>query len=85
LTGQIVGVPLVDIPANNYGWLCIKGRVPAVVDTGDTLVRGEPAGYPATIAVAGAFGVPAITDPIVGVTVYEATASEYGCVALDLT
>jgi hypothetical protein len=83
--GAPAGIPLVAVPANYYFWPQIKGYAPCTVDTGDTLVKGEPAGYPDTPNVAGACGaIGADTDAFWGIAVYVATAGEVGIIDLNV-
>jgi hypothetical protein len=79
------GVPLVAVTANYWCWLQTGGPTPIYVDTGDTLVIGEPCGYPASPAVAGAVGpIGADTDLFWGIPRYVATAGEVAIVDLML-
>jgi hypothetical protein len=82
LTAPVVGVPVIDLTASYYGWIQTAGDVAALVDTGDTLVIENPVGYPQTIAGAGAFGVPAVTDPILGYVRSVNVAAEYALIRL---
>lgn len=83
--GTPTGIPLVAVTANYYCWLQVGGIAPCYVDTGDTLVKGEPAGHPATPAVAGACGpIGASTDSFWGTAVYVATAGEVAMIDLKL-
>lgn len=41
LTSQTAGVPLIQVPIDNYFWAQVKGPTPIYVDTGETLVIGE--------------------------------------------
>jgi hypothetical protein len=67
LSGLAVGVPLVDIPISYFGWLQTRGPCPLIVDTGETLLLGEPVGYTsAGITVAGTCGKTAVDDPTYG-------------------
>ncbi len=85
LTGKAVGVPLVDIPINYFGWLQTRGPCPLIVDTGETLVLGEPVGNTATgLTVAGTCGAPAADDPTWGHALTNSTATEAGIVDLAL-
>lgn len=81
-TQPATGIPLIDVTAAYYYWGQTGGEAPCYVDTGDTIVLGEPAGYPSTPAVAGACGITAATDEVWGVVRYVATAGEV-CI-LDL-
>lgn len=70
-TAPAAGVPLIDVTIGYYAWVQTKGTAPLVVDTGDTLVIGQPVGCPTTSAVAGAGGV--IADGNVLTTAYSMT------------
>lgn len=83
-TGQPVGVPLIDVTADYYFWAQVSGPCPMIVDTGETLVIGEPAGYPATISVAGAVGVPGATDAVFGLVASVNIAAEVATINLNL-
>lgn len=82
LTSKIVGIPAIDLTAGYYGWIQTAGPAPCLVDTAETLVIGEAVGYPAAIAVAGACGVAAVTDHIVGQVLSVNAASEYALINL---
>lgn len=84
LTGACVGVPNLTVTANNYFWAQTKGPCAMVVDTGETLVVGQPVGYPETIAVAGAAGVPTVTDHVWGTVIQIGAAGESAMVNLNL-
>ena len=82
-TGQAMGVPLVDIPINYYGWIQTRGPCPLIVDTGETLVLGTPVGFTsAGITVAGTCGKTAVDDATYGQALTNATAAEAGIVNL---
>lgn len=81
--GTPAGIPLINVTANYYCWLQTGGIAPCYVDTGETMVKGEPAGYPATPNVAGACGpIGADTDALWGICMWATTAGEV--TALDL-
>jgi hypothetical protein len=83
--GTPVGIPLIDVTANYYCWLQTGGIAPCIVDTSETLVKGEPAGHPATPNVAGACGpIGADTDTMWGTAIYVATAAEVALLDLKL-
>ncbi len=85
LTGKAVGVPLIDIAISSYGWLQTRGPCPLIVDTGETLVLGEPVGNTATgLTVAGTCGAPAADDPTWGHALTNSTATESAIVNLTL-
>jgi hypothetical protein len=83
--GTPAGIPLIDVTIAYYCWLQTRGYAPCIVDTSETVVKGEPAGYPATPNVAGACGpIGADTDALWGVGVYVATAAETAILDLKL-
>lgn len=83
--GTPAGIPLVAVAANSYCWLQTGGYAPCYVDTGETLVKGEPVGYPGTPNVAGAVGdIEGATDATWGIAVYIATAGEVAIIDLKL-
>lgn len=83
--GTPAGIPLVAVAANYFCWLQTGGYAPCYVDTGDTVVKGEPAGFPADPAVAGACGpIGADTDAFWGIGVYVAQAGEVAILDLKL-
>ena len=84
LTGYCVGVATGVITANHYYWAQRCGPCAMVVDGGETVVVGEAAGYPATIATPGAVGISAVTDPIWGEFMGVAAAGETALVYLRM-
>jgi hypothetical protein len=84
LTGVCMGVPNLAVTANYYFWAQRRGPCAMVVDTGETLVVGQPAGYPTTIAVPGAIGIPTVTDPIWGNVIQIGAAGESAMIDLHL-
>ena len=81
----IVGVPNVAVTANYYFWAQYKGPCTVIVDTGETIVIGEPCGYPATPNVAGAIGpIGADTDTYIGNAMTVGAAAEPSLVMLDI-
>jgi hypothetical protein len=83
--GTPTGIPLVAVTANYYCWLQTGGYAPCIVDTGETLVKGGPVGYPGTPNVDGAVGdIEAVTDATWGIAVYIATAAEAAIIDLKL-
>lgn len=80
-----VGVSLFIVTANYYCWLQTRGPCPVVVDTSETVVLGEPTGYPATPNVAGACGpVGADSDENWGTCMQVGAAAEPAVVFLTL-
>ena len=81
----VTGVPLIDVTANYWFWAQVRGITPMLVDAGDTLVVGEPAGYPATPGTAGGIGpIGADTDEYWGTPQYVATADEAALIDLKI-
>lgn len=83
-TGIPVGVPLVDVTANYYFWAQTKGPCPMVVDAGDTITIGAPAGVPATSGTAGGAGVRQTTRLEWGKIMDIGAGGETGLVYLTL-
>lgn len=85
-TGVPTGIPLVDVTAAYYFWAQVSGPAPNIVDTGDTVVLGQPVGKPGTNAVAGACGVVANdgTDCVYGRCMTVGAAGEPALVFLTL-
>jgi hypothetical protein len=86
LTSPVVGVTTTIIPASYYFWAKTKGVTAVLVDNGDTLVVGEPAGQPGTSGVDGAIGIVANdgTDPVYGTTIYISTGDEAALINLNI-
>jgi hypothetical protein len=84
LTGICIGVPNLTVTANYYFWAQRRGPCAMVVDTGETLVVGQPVGYPETIAVAGAAGIPTVTDHVWGTVIQIGAAGESAMIDLHL-
>jgi hypothetical protein len=86
-TSTPAGVPLIDVTATYYFWSQVAGPAPLLVDTGDTVVIGNPVGEPATHADAGSCGVVdasmATAKPWGRCMVVEA-ATEYALIDLTL-
>lgn len=84
LTGIPVGVPLLTVTLGYYYWSQVKGPCAMTVDTGDTVVIGEPVGSAGTNAVAGAIGVGVTTEGHYGRLMSLNVADETALVWLDL-
>jgi hypothetical protein len=80
------GVPLIDVSINYWAWLQTGGPAPIYVDTGDTIVQGEPVGKPGTHDVAGAVGVVETdgTDLVWGICRMPGAEGEVAIVDLTL-
>lgn len=84
-TGIPVGVNLTAVTIGYYFWCQTRGPAPVIVDTSETLVIGEPAGYPATPNVAGACGpIGADTDSFWGNCMHVGAAAEPAVLDLAL-
>lgn len=83
-TGIVVGVTKAAITANWYGWVQTKGPAAVLVDTTDVLVIGQNVGVPAAAAVAGACGIVADVQHVVGIARNIAPASEYALIDLSI-
>ena len=81
-----IGVPNVAVPVNYYYWAQYRGWCPVIVDDGDTLVIGEPAGQPGTAGDDGAIGVVAAdgTDEVWGTVVTIGDTDEPAIINLML-
>jgi len=86
ITGCPCGVPLVDVTAEYYYWSQVGGSCPIIVDAGDTVVVGEPAGKAGTNGDAGSVGVVANdgTDAIYGLVEWIGVADEPAIINLNL-
>ena len=79
----VVGVPNVAVTANYYFWAQYRGPCPIISE--DTVVIGNPVGYPATPNTAGTCGpIGADTDPIYGVCMSAAADDEPSMIMLNL-
>jgi hypothetical protein len=84
--GKAAGVNKVAVAANAFYWAQTGGPCSMLVDNGDTLVKGEPAGAPGTAGAAGEVGNVANdgTDQVWGVTMYGIAGDKHGLVYLTL-
>lgn len=83
-TNVPIGVPPIAVTAAYYYWTQTEGPAPLIVDTGDTLVIGDPVGIPGTNAVAGTCAAPGTTAGVYGHVMFIATAAEPALVKLKL-
>jgi len=77
------GINLIDVTANYFCWLQTGGYAPCIVDTSETLVKGDNVGYPATLDVAGCCGIMAADTDVVWGVVSVAVAAA-GAALIDL-
>jgi hypothetical protein len=82
--GTPTGIPLIDVTANYFFWAQTGGYAPCIVDDSETLVNGEPVGYPATVADDGAVGVPGATDAVWGFCVITKATDAAAMIDLKL-
>jgi hypothetical protein len=84
LTARPIGVPLIGVTASYYYWSQVKGPAPLTVDTGETVVIGQPVSHPATCAVAGTCGPCVTLENRYGIVMRVGAADEIALVDLDL-
>lgn len=84
--GIPVGVNLAAVTESYYFWAQTKGPAPIIVDAGDTVVIGEPAGKPGTNGTAGGVGVVGNdgTDAVYGFVMHVGEAGEPAIIWLTL-
>lgn len=78
------GVPLIGVTIAYYYWSQTAGPGPVIVDTGETIVIGQPVGLPETSAVAGACGVNLTITSRWGKVMFVAAAAEPALINLTL-
>jgi hypothetical protein len=78
------GVPLIGVTIAYYYWSQTAGPAPVIVDTGETVVIGQPVGLPGTSAVPGACGVNVTITTRWGRVMFVAAAAEPALVDLQL-
>lgn len=80
------GVNKIGVTASYFFWGQTGGPCSIMVDNGDTLVKGEPAGAPGTAGAAGEIGNVAgdETDQIWGTTMYGIAGDKHALVWLTL-
>jgi hypothetical protein len=77
-------VPLIGVTIAYYYWSQTVGPAPVIVDTGETIVVGQPVGLPATSAVPGACGVNVTITTRWGRVMFVAAAAEAALIDLQL-
>jgi hypothetical protein len=78
------GIPLIAVTAAYWFWAQVGGPAPCIVDTGETVVIGQPVGLPATSSVAGACGVNVTITTRWGRVMFVAAAAEPALIDLSL-
>ncbi|MCK4518460.1 hypothetical protein KAT92_06790 [Candidatus Babeliales bacterium] len=85
LTGVMLGATTTIVTASYYFWAQTRGVASVLIDTGDTVVVGEPLGHLDTSGSAGSLGLVAAvnTDYVVGTAISAAAGADYGIVLLN--
>lgn len=83
-TNVAVGIPPIAVTAAYYYWSQTAGPAACIVDTGETIVIGQPVGNPGTSAVAGACGVNVTITHRWGTVMYVAAATDAALIDLQL-
>jgi len=85
LTNAVAGVPRSAVTASYYFWIQTGGPAAVLQDTNTTEATvGESIGIEASSAVAGAVGVTTGVEAIIGYSLQEQTAADYGAVYLTI-
>lgn len=85
LTAVMLGVTTTIVTASFYFWAQTRGVASVIIDTGDTVVVGEPLGHIDGSGTAGSLGLvsTAATDTVVGTAISAAAGADYGIVLLN--
>jgi hypothetical protein len=85
LTGPMIGVTLATVPISYFFWAQFAGPTVCIIDTGDTVVAGEPVGHIDGSGTVGSVGLVSshATDNMVGHLLTWADGADFGLV--DLT
>lgn len=85
LTGPMIGVTLATVPVGYFFWAQFAGPTVCIVDTGDTLIAGEPVGHIDGSGTAGSIGLVSTfaEDNMVGHLLTWADGADFALV--DLT
>ena len=86
LTSPMVGVTTTAVTASYYFWAKTKGVTACTIDTGDTVVVGEPIGHIDGSGTAGSVGLVSTyaTDVVLGTCLMVATGAEVGLINLQI-
>ena len=86
MTAPIVGASLVTVTASYYFWAQTKGPASVLIDTGDTILIGDPVGHIDSSGSAGSVGLVSTyaTDPTMGKCMYAAAGADYGLINLSI-
>ncbi len=85
LTAVMLGVTTTIVTASFYFWAQTHGVASVIIDTGDSIVVGEPLGHIDGSGTAGSLGLvsTAATDTVVGTAISAAAGADYGIVLLN--
>ncbi len=85
LTGVMLGVTTTIVTASFYFWAQTRGVASVIIDTGDSVIVGEPLGHLDGSGTAGSLGLVAAiaTDSVVGTAISAAAGADYGIVLLN--
>lgn len=81
---EAVGVAVVPITANQYGWLQVKGPVGVLCDAGNLTIGQMAVASDDTDGAVGPFESDALAFPVVGIAMTGISSAEYGLVHLNL-
>ena len=85
LTAVMLGATTTIVTASFYFWAQTRGVASVLIDTGDSIVVGEPLGHIDSSGSAGSLGLvaTAATDSVVGTAISAAAGADYGIVLLN--
>ncbi len=85
LTGVMLGATTTIVAINFYFWAQTRGVASVIIDTGDSIVVGEPLGHLDGSGTAGSLGSVSTlaTDTTVGTAISAAAGADYGIVLLN--
>ncbi len=83
VTGYVIGSTLTIVAADYYFWAQTKGVASVIIDTGDSIIIGDPLGTLSTgNGTIGSVGLVSTfaTDVVFGICVYAAAGADYGLI-----
>ncbi len=85
LTAVMLGVTTTIVTASWFFWAQTRGVASVIIDTGDSIVVGEPLGHIDSSGTPGSLGLvaTAATDTVVGTAISAAAGADYGIVLLN--
>jgi len=86
MTGPIAGCNQTIVAASSYFWAQTRGPASCIIDTGDTVLIGDPVGHIDSSGTAGSCGLVSTfaTDPVFGHVIHAAAGADYGIVNLNI-